>query len=77
MNDLLSVSAYFYTGLTLVAYGLFAAIQKKTRLVILNPIILAALVIMAVLAVLDIPMEVYQTGCMVLSYLLTPATICT
>ena len=76
MNELFSVSAYFYTGLTLVSYGLFAAVQKKTRLVILNPIILAALAIMGILALLDIPVEVYQTGCTVLSYLLTPATIC-
>ena len=76
MDEMISLSTYFYVALTLIMYGLFAAIQKKTKVVALNPIVLAAFAIMGVLAVLDIPVEVYQNGCKVLSYLLTPATIC-
>ncbi|MBR4290733.1 MAG: LrgB family protein [Oscillospiraceae bacterium] len=76
MHELFSASTYFFTALTLIIYALAAAFQKKTRLVVLNPILIAALVIIGILTVLDIPSAVYQNGCQILSYLLTPATIC-
>lgn len=76
MTEMLSGSTYFYVALTMIMYALFATIQKRTKVVALNPIVLAAFAIMGILAVLDIPVAVYQTGCKVLSYLLTPATIC-
>lgn len=76
MIELFSTSTYFFTALTVIAFALASALQKKTRMVVLNPIVIAALAIIAFLAVLDIPVDVYQDGCKVLSYLLTPATIC-
>ena len=76
MNDLLYASTYFFTALTVVAFALADVFQKKTQMVIFNPIIVSALGIIAVLKMLDIPSEVYQEGCRVLTYLLTPATIC-
>ena len=63
-------------SLTLVAFAAASAVQKKWKLAILNPILLSAIVIMAALKLLDIPNETYQAGCKVLSFLLTPATIC-
>ena len=63
-------------SLTLVAFAAASAVQKKWKLAILNPILLSALAIMAVLKLLDIPNETYQAGCKALSFLLTPATIC-
>ena len=66
----------FFTALTVVAFALADVFQKKTQMVIFNPIIVSALGIIAVLKMLDIPSEVYQEGCRVLTYLLTPATIC-
>ena len=76
MIELFSTSTYFFTALTVIAFALASALQKKTRMVVLNPIMIAALAIIAFLVVLDIPVDVYQDGCKVLSYLLTPATIC-
>ena len=76
MIELFSTSTYFFTALTVIAFALASTLQKKTRMVVLNPIMIAALAIIAFLAVLDIPVDVYQDGCKVLSYLLTPATIC-
>lgn len=76
MNDLLYASTYFFTALTVVAFALADVFQKKTQMVIFNPIIVSALGIIVVLKMLDIPSEVYQEGCRVLTYLLTPATIC-
>lgn len=76
MTELFGTSTYFFSALTVIAYALAASLQKKTRMVVLNPIMVSALGIIAFLSALDIPVAVYQDGCRVLSYLLTPATIC-
>ena len=76
MYDFLSSSSFFAVTLTLVAFAFGSACQKKWKWAFLNPILIAAAVIIAVLKLLDIPNSVYQSGCTFLSYLLTPATIC-
>lgn len=76
MRELISSNTYFFTALTLITYALISAFQKKTRLVVLNPIMISALAIIGLLSALDIPSSVYQEGCRILSYLMTPATIC-
>ena len=76
MVDFLSSSTFFAAALTLTAFSLGQACQKKWKLALFNPILIAAGVIIAVLKLLGIPNSVYQSGCAFLSYLLTPATIC-
>lgn len=76
MADILFSNQYFCVALTLVAFAIGSALQKKWKLAILNPIILGAFLIMGVLLLLDVPNETYQEGCRILNYLLTPATIC-
>ena len=76
MHDFLSSSSFFAVTLTLLAFSFGSACQKKWKLAVLNPILIAAAIIIAVLNLLDIPNSVYQSGCAFLTYLLTPATIC-
>lgn len=76
MTEFLSGSSFFCFTLTVLAFALASACQKKWKLAILNPILLSALLIIGVLKLLNIPNSVYQEGCRVLSFLLTPATIC-
>ena len=76
MYDFCTSSSFFAVCLTLIAYSFGAFCQKKWKLAILNPILIAAALVILVLNLLDIPNAVYQTGCAFLSYLLTPATIC-
>lgn len=76
MREFLNGSTYFCVTLTLVAFALASACQKKWKLAILNPILVSAALIIAALKLLDIPNSTYQAGCQVLNYLLTPATIC-
>lgn len=76
MTEFLNTSTFFCVSLTLVAFCAAAALQQKWKLAVLNPIVLSAAVIIAVLKVLNISNETYQTGCKILSFLLTPATIC-
>lgn len=76
MTELFTSSSYFCVVLTLASFALASFLQKKTKLAILNPILISAAIVMLVLAVLKIPNSKYQTDCTILSYLLTPATIC-
>ena len=76
MNEFISSSAFFSAALTLITFSIASACQKKWKLAILNPILLSAALIIAILQLLDIPNSAYQQGCQVLSFLLTPATIC-
>lgn len=76
MTELFSSNAYFCVALTLIAFSIGSACQRKWKSALLNPILLGAVLVMVVLTLLDIPNETYQTGCKLLSFLLTPATIC-
>jgi len=76
MHELIDTSTYFFTALTLVAYSIGSFCQKKWNKAILNPILIGAVLVMIVLSLLDIPNAAYQSGCQVLNYLFTPATIC-
>lgn len=76
MNDLFTTSAYFSIVLTLVCFTVADAVQRKWKLPLLNPIMVAAVMVIGALQLLDIPNSVYQEGCRVLNWLLTPATIC-
>ena len=76
MTEFIRSSSFFCVALTLIAFCAASALQKKWKLAILNPILLSAAAVIVVLKVLDIPNETYQAGCQILSFLLTPATIC-
>ena len=76
MTEFVNSSSFFCVTLTLVAFCAASALQKKWKLAVLNPIVLSAAAIIVVLKVLQIPNTVYQSGCQILSFLLTPATIC-
>ena len=76
MADFAASSAYLGMLLSLGAYlaGLF--IKKKTRLAIMNPLLIAIVLVILLLSLLDIPYEAYNQSAKLLSSLLTPATIC-
>ena len=76
MTEFLSTSSFFFVTLTLVAFIFASACQQRLKLPILNPILVSAALIIGILSILDIPNSTYQAGCQVLSFLLTPATIC-
>ena len=76
MTEFLSGSQFFFLALTLVTFSFGSYLNKKTKLAVLNPILIAAGIIIVLLLALDIPNEVYQAGNRLLTFLLTPATIC-
>ncbi len=76
VTEFLSGSTYFCVCLTILAFSFGSFLQKKYRVAVLNPILIGAVIIIAVLPPLGISNETYQAGCQVLSCLMTPATIC-
>ena len=69
-------SPFFGVAVSVAAYALGTAIQRKTRLVICNPLVIATLLIIAVLVVFDIPYEDYNQGGTIINLFLGPATAC-
>ena len=76
MNELLMNSGYFGFVVTLGAYLLGIEIRKKTKLAVMNPLLVAMVLIIEFLLVFGIDYSVYQKGSQFISYLLTPATVC-
>lgn len=76
MNEMLCSSVFFGVMISILAYELGSFLKKKTKLAICNPLLLSIIVVMIALAVLDIDYETYKQGANLLSYLLTPATVC-
>lgn len=76
MGDFLCRNSFFCVCLTLMAFAAGVFCQKKLKLVIFNPILIGTVLVMAVLTLLEIPNATYQEGCRVLTFFLTPATIC-
>lgn len=76
MNEMLGKSTFFAIGLTVVAFCVGAACQKKWKKAVFNPIMIGAALVMLALWLLDIPVEQYRQACAPLTFLTTPATIC-
>jgi len=76
MPDFFVSSANLGVFLSLGAYIIGLSIKKKTGLAIMNPLFIAVALVILFLSVLDIPYEAYNQSAKLLSFLLTPATIC-
>ena len=76
MTEFLNSSSFFAVSLTLVAFAAASACQKKWKLAVLNPIMVSAIAVIVILKLLNISNTAYQAGCQILSYLMTPATLC-
>lgn len=75
MSELLSIGILPLV-LTLCAYQLVAYLKKKLKLAILSPVVVGAILVLLALWGLKIPQVDYQEGMKIISWLLTPATVC-
>lgn len=76
MNELVGTSLYFGMVLTTGAYLAALWLKKKLGWAVLNPLLMASLLVMGFLAVFRIDYGTYNEGGKYVSYLLTPATVC-
>ena len=76
MNEFFQNSLFAGVTLSLLAYMVGAALKKKFRLGLLNPLLVSIAITILLLLVGEIDYEVYNESAKYLSYLLTPATVC-
>lgn len=76
MMEFLSSSSYFGLALSVGAYILGSAVRRRWNYAILNPLLLAIVLIIMLLSFCGIPYRSYDRGAKYLSYFLTPATVC-
>ena len=76
MRDLLSGSLFFGSLISLAFYALGLAIKRRFRLAVFNPLLIATLCVIGTLVALDVDYAAYQQSTEVISYFLTPATVC-
>lgn len=69
-------SPFFGIAISAAAFYAGAMLQKKTRLAVCNPLIIAIVLVCAVLAALKIPYEHYNAGGSLITLFLAPATAC-
>lgn len=76
MTDFLQSVPLLALVLTMGAYQIGLFCQKKWKSPILNPILIAVILVIGVLLLTGIPNETYQQDTQILTWLLTPATVC-
>lgn len=76
MKGLLTDSLYFGMVISVAGYLFGIWLKKKTKLAVMNPLLISVLFVMLFLLVFQIDYQEYQKGAGYISYFLTPATVC-
>lgn len=76
MEELLQHSLFAGVMLSFLAYELGVRLRKRFNYALLNPLLIAIVLIIGLLLLFDIDYETYYSGAKYLSYFLTPATVC-
>ncbi len=76
MEELLESSVYLGVFISLASYALGVWLKRKTGWALMNPLFLSIVLVIAFLLALGIDYETYNQGAHIISYMLTPATIC-
>lgn len=74
MNELIR-TPIFAVIISLLFYELGIYINKKTRIAIFNPLLIAIILIIVTMTILKIPLEEYKKGGDLIALFLTPATV--
>lgn len=76
MKEFFESSAYSGLILTLLAYSVGALAQKKLRLSIFNPLLVAISLSIAFVSLFKIDLKKYEESTKILTFFLTPVTVC-
>lgn len=69
-------SAYAGVTISLIAYFIGIILRKKLRLAIFNPLLVSIVITIAVIMLAGIDYDSYSEGAHIISWMLTPATVC-
>lgn len=76
LREIFTQTAYFGVVLTLGAFLIGAWVHKKTQNTLANPMVIAMIIIIGFLWLFQIDYGDYQKSTDVITYFLTPATVC-
>ena len=76
IRSFLENAAYFGVVVSLIGYEIGLFLKSRLKWPILNPLLLSVVFVMAFIGVTGVSVERYKESANVLSYLLTPATVC-
>lgn len=76
MSEILESSVFFGVFISLVSYTFGVWLKKRTGWALANPLLISIVLVIATLALTGVSYESYAKGANIISYLLTPATIC-
>ena len=76
MDSLILSSATVGIVISLLAYEIGLAAQRKWKLAILNPLLISIILVIGFLVLFHVDYDSYNNSAQYLSYLLTPATVC-
>lgn len=76
LKEMLEQSVFLGVFLSLGSYGLGMWLKRKTGWALMNPLLIAVVLVVAFLAISGVSYTSYSNGARILDYLLTPATIC-
>lgn len=76
LKAMLEQSVFLGVFLSLGSYGLGMWLKHKTGWALMNPLLIAVVLVVAFLAISGVSYTSYSNGARILDYLLTPATIC-
>lgn len=74
--SLFTDSVFFGVTITLFTYFLGVQVKKKLKLAIFNPLLISIILIILFLAGTGMPYRIYSEGADIITYLITPATVC-
>lgn len=69
-------SIYFGVVISLLSYGMGVWLKKKFKVAIFNPLLISVVLTIGALLIFKIDYGVYEKGMKVVSFFLTPATVC-
>lgn len=75
MIDELLTNPLLWLTLTIGSYLLGSRLQKRWPIILFNPLLFSIGLLIAVLSVLNIPYETYESGGKLISFFITPATV--
>lgn len=76
MSHFFEESMFAGVALSLIAYGIGVLLKNKLKLGIFNPLLISIVVSILVIVIGKIDYNTYNEGAKILSWLLTPATVC-
>ncbi len=76
MKELISDSTFLGVFISLASYAAGMWLRKKTGWSLMNPLFISIVLVILILLLLGIDYPTYNRGANIISYLLTPATIC-